>query len=273
CVYFVVTRRSWLPSLLLLAAIAASALGRAHPGGDDNVRLPAYALSALVAALGFCDLMANRPRLRWPLTAALALQLAMLFQPPALYWPTQQTGEQFARLKTELTRCAGSSDFAAMDHADLGAHAFVHTLALSDLRMNRDELADQATQAVLTALSATPDPGSLAHAAESESAASSEAGATATADSPAPAGASTGWGADPLARAGARALGGSLARAGAGESDVRVRAPRALAISSSFPGLMRTLAEHYELCARTPALSLPTGFELSETFIYRHKSE
>lgn len=217
CAYFVVTRRSWLLSLLLLAAIAASALGRAHPGGDDNVRLPAYALSVLLAALGFCDLLLKRPRLRWPLTAALALQLAMLFQPPTLYWPTQQIAGQFAQLEAELTRCAGSHDFAAMDHAGLGDHAFVHTLALSDLRMNQDTLADQATHALLTALRSAPDPGSQANAA--------------------------------------------------------ARAPRALAISSSFPALMRTLATDYELCARTPELALPTGYKLSETFIYRQRAE
>jgi hypothetical protein len=209
CAYFIVTRRnasSRLLSLLLLAAVAASALGRAHPGGDDNVRLPAYALSALVAAISFCDLLAMRPRLRWPLTAALALQLAMLYQPPTLYWPTQQTEARFAQLKGELTRCAGSNDFAAMDHVGLGDHAFVHTLALSDLRMNEDHLAEQATRAVL---------------------------------------------------AGLRAPTGS--------------APRAVAISSSFPALMTALAEHYELCARTPAMGLPTGYSLSETFIYRRK--
>jgi hypothetical protein len=132
----------------------------------------------------------------------------MLFQPPTLYWPSQQTEARFAQLKDELTRCAGSNDFAAMDHVGLGDHAFVHTLALSDLRMNEDDLAEQATRAVLAAL---------------------------------------------------RAPTGS--------------APRALAISSSFPALMTALSEHYELCARTPALALPTGYPLSETFIYRRKAE
>jgi hypothetical protein len=207
CVSFVVARRdprSRLLCLLLLAAVVASALGRAHPGGDDNVRLPAYALGALVAAVGFCDLLAARARLRWPLTAALAAQLAMLFQSPMLYWPSQQTAEHFAQLEAELARCAGSNDFAAMDHVGLGAHPFVHTLALSDLRMNRDALAVLATEQVLSAL-----------------------------------------------------------RAPAGS------APRALAISTSFPALIQALAEHYELCARTPELRLASGYEVPETFVYR----
>ena len=50
-----------------------------------------------------------------------------------------------------------------------------------------------------------------------------------------------------------------------------VTAPRALAISSSFPALMQTLSAHYELCARTAAMPMPTGYGLSETFIYRRK--
>ena len=209
CGYFVATRRdpaSHVLSLLLLAAVVASALGRAHPGGDDNVRLPAYALVSLVAAVSFCDLVVSRPRLRLPLMAALVLQLAMLFQPPALYWPSQQASRSFAQLRAELERCAGSNDFAAMDHVGLGDHAFVHTLALSDLRMNQDELAAQATEATLSVLRGPAN-----------------------------------------------------------------RAPRVLAISSAFPGLMQALAEHYALCARTPAIALPTGYKLSETFIYRRR--
>lgn len=207
CGYFVATRRdpaSRLLCLLLLSAIAASALGRAHPGGDDNVRLPAYALGVLVAALGFHELVAVRPRLRWPLTAALALQLAMLLQPPGLYWPSSKSDEAFARLSSELERCAGSNDFVAMDHSGLGDRPFAHTLALSDLRMNRDALAHQATTVILDAL-----------------------------------------------------------RAPTG--------PKALAISNSFPELMQTIAEHYELCARTPPLPLPTGYQIPEAFIYRRK--
>jgi hypothetical protein len=212
CVYSVAIRRdprSRLLHLLLLAAVVASALGRAHPGGDDNVRLPAYALASLIAAISCCELLAARPRLRWLLVAGLAAQLLMLFQPPALYWPTVKTAGRFAQLRAELVRCARSSDFAAMDHVGLGEHPFVHTLALSDLRMNRDDLAERASEAVLSAL-----------------------------------------------------------RRGASENP---SGPRALAISTSFPGLMQTLAEHYELCARLPELPLPTGYQLAETFVYRRK--
>ena len=207
CVYFVVARRdprSRLLSLLWLAAVAASALGRAHPGGDDNVRLPAYALSALIAAHSFCDLLATRRRWRWPLIGALAAQYVMLFQPPALYWPTQQTAQHFTQLKASLASCAGSNDFAAMDHVGLGGHPFVHTLALSDLRMKHDALAVRATATVLSALEGPAE-----------------------------------------------------------------EAPQAVAISSSFPALMRTLAKHYELCARAPALHLPSGYSLPETYVYR----
>lgn len=147
--------------LLLLAAVAASALGRAHPGGDDNVRLPAYALLALVAAVS-CGELLLRARARWPLTAALALQLAMLVQAPALHWSSRATDAGFQQLRAALMRCAGSSDFAAMDHSGLGEHAFVHTLALSDLRMNHDALGLQATDAVLAALGAPDRPAAFA---------------------------------------------------------------------------------------------------------------
>ena len=255
CAYFVVTRRdpgSSFLSLLLVAAVVASALGRAHPGGDDNVRLPAYALSALVAAIGLYDLLATRPRLRLPLTAALAAQLAMLFQSPVLYWPTQHTAVRFAELEADLTRCAGSNDFAAMDHAGLGGHPFVHALALSDLRMNRDDLADQATRAVLTALGAPAARTGMASSAARD-ANVREADASRVS----------------LRREQATAseVAGGGDRAGEG------LAPRAVAISSSFPALMQTLAEHYELCARAPQLALPTGYKLPETFIYRHKTQ
>jgi hypothetical protein len=135
------------------------------------------------------------------------LQLGMLFQPPILYWPSPHTSQHFAQLTAELTRCAGSNDFAAMDHSGLGGHAFVHTLALSDLRMNRDALGQRATAVVLSALSAPHPDG----------------------------------------------------------------APRALAISASFPELMRTLSEHYTLCARSPELHMPTGYAIPETFIYGRK--
>ena len=215
--------RALLLGLLLLAAVGASALGRAHPGGDDNVRLPAYALLALVAAISCCTLLETRPELRWPLTAALLVQVAMLFQPPTLYWPTRQSTEAFSALKAELEGCAGSSDFAAMDHAGLGAHGFVHTLALSDLRMNRDLLAKQATEAVLFALRSPATLSEREHLEKSS------------------------------------------------EGRVAEPAPRAFAISSSFPALMETLAERYELCARVPAMPMPTGYPIAETFIYRRK--
>jgi hypothetical protein len=159
CGYSLVVRRgprALLLHLLLAAAVAASALGRAHPGGDDNVRLPAYALSALVAAISCSELMREQPRLRWALVAGLALQLAMLFQPPQLYWPSEQTAQHFTQLKAALTRCAGSNDYVAMDHSDFGGQPFVHTLALSDLRMNQDALAERATQALLIRISAGP---------------------------------------------------------------------------------------------------------------------
>jgi hypothetical protein len=162
CVYRVVSRRepaAVLLHLLLAAAVVASALGRAHPGGDDNVRLPAYALASLVAALSFSELWAARARLRWALTVGLALQLGMLFQPPALFRASEAG---FVKLEAALRDCAGGGDFVAMDHTGLGEHPFVHTLALSDLRMNRDALGDEATSAVVAALGSASAPAAIA---------------------------------------------------------------------------------------------------------------
>lgn len=158
------TRQLWL---LLSAAVLASALGRAHPGGDDNVRLPAYALLTLLASLGFCELWARLPRAggKLLLAAALLFQLGMLLQPPALYWPSSQTNATFAQLSKELRRCAGSGDAVAMDHVGLAGRLFAHTLALSDLRMSRDvhnALGTRATQAVLDGLRAPTRPTAFA---------------------------------------------------------------------------------------------------------------
>jgi hypothetical protein len=159
-----VAQQRQLLMLLLAAAIVASALGRAHPGGDDNVRLPAYGVLALVAAVAFVDLLENArsARGRVLLIGGLALQLSMLLQDPRLYWPSRESIETFSQLRAALTRCAGGADFVAMDHPGLGARPFAHTLALSDLRMNHDELGEEATQAVLAALRGAEAPHAVA---------------------------------------------------------------------------------------------------------------
>jgi hypothetical protein len=188
--------------LLLLAAIAASALGRAHPGGDDNVRLPGYALLALVASSAFCARVHSaspRARLLW--YGALGLQAVMLLQSPALYWPTHAQAKALSRLRRELTRCAHGAPSVALDHAGLTGTPFVHTMAWSDLATSRPEYAIVAATAITSALRA-PD------------------------------------------------------------------GPAALAVSTASPALRQLLAANYHVCARLPALRLPTGYRIGPTVVY-----
>ena len=90
---------------LLLAGVVASALGRAHPGGDDNVRLPAYAMLVWVAALGCAELLLAR-RAWIALSVGLCLQALMLLQAPSLYAPDAASARAFTNLRAELQRVA-----------------------------------------------------------------------------------------------------------------------------------------------------------------------
>lgn len=148
--------------LMLLAGIAASALGRAHPGGDDNVRLPAYACLVLVAAVSFCDVALARARPAW-LCAGAALQVLMLAQLPNLYWPTPAAVSVMSGLQHELERCAGGGSSVAFDYTRITGQPFLHTQALSDLRMNGDALGAQATHAVIDFLKDDSAPRAVAY--------------------------------------------------------------------------------------------------------------
>jgi hypothetical protein len=147
--------------LLLLAGIAASALGRAHPGGDDNVRLPAYACLVFVAAVAFCDAALASGRAAW-FGAAAALQVVMLAQLPNLYWPSSAAISGMSGLQHALERCAGGGSSVAFDHTRLTGRPFLHTQALSDLRMNGDALGAQATHAAIDFLKAGGGPRAVA---------------------------------------------------------------------------------------------------------------
>jgi 4-amino-4-deoxy-L-arabinose transferase-like glycosyltransferase len=148
--------------LVLLAGIAASALGRAHPGGDDNVRLPAYACLVLVAAVGLCDAALASARAVW-FCAAAALQVLMLAQLPNLYWPSPAAISGMSDLQRALERCADGGSSVAFDHTRLTGQPFLHTQALSDLRMNGDSLGAQATHAVIDFLRDRSAPRAVAY--------------------------------------------------------------------------------------------------------------
>jgi hypothetical protein len=148
------------------AAAVASALGRAHPGGDDNVRLPVFALLCVAGAAPLCRSMLaidESARNRFLACAALALQMVMLWQPPGLHHPRTGSARAFAELRGALQRCAGGGRAVALDYALLTGEPFLHTMALSDLRMGDDvELAPAGTNALLSALRSQRAPAALA---------------------------------------------------------------------------------------------------------------
>jgi Dolichyl-phosphate-mannose-protein mannosyltransferase len=151
-------------SFWLLAALAASALGRAHPGGDDNVRMPGFGFMVLVGTLGFARLVSRadswRARAGW--CAALALQALILLQPPAAHWPSRESQADFAALQAALGRCSAAAPGVALDHALLTERPYFHTMALSDLRAAGGALGARATDRVIAELGAPNAPGALA---------------------------------------------------------------------------------------------------------------
>jgi hypothetical protein len=150
---------------LLAAALCASALGRAHAGGFDNVRLPAFALLCVAGTVPLCRVLVAKERgarSRVLAFAALAVQGVMLWQSPALHVPSGASGERFAALRSALAECAAGGRAVALDYAWLDA-PFAHTMALSDVRLGADRaLARDATAAVLDGLRAPDAPDALA---------------------------------------------------------------------------------------------------------------
>jgi hypothetical protein len=140
-------------ALSLCAALLVGALGRAHPGGHDNVRLPAFALLCalcLSPVLGAMLDRGARRHTRLLLGALLSLQALMLWQPPTAHRPLPATVSRFARLHGALQRCAGDGPSAALDHALLTGESLVHTMALSDLSLGQgDPALDAAARAAL----------------------------------------------------------------------------------------------------------------------------
>jgi hypothetical protein len=146
---------------LLLAGVVASALGRAHAGGDDNVRLPAYAMLVLVSSVGFVEWLGHSQR-PIALSAALSLQALMLVQAPSLFAPNAASQAAFARLRAELQRCAAGGSSVALDYTRFTDTEFAHSMAFYDLFRNHDALASQAQAAIVHALDEDSAPQALA---------------------------------------------------------------------------------------------------------------
>lgn len=150
----------------LLAAIAAGALGRAHPGGHDNVRLPSLLALSIGGGAVVGGIVADRARslrLRASLTAGLALQCALLWQPPSYHRPPAGSAAAFGELCAALARCGDGRPGIALDFPLACGPPFVHTMALSDLMLagpSRLEL--RAERALLARLSSPGAPLALA---------------------------------------------------------------------------------------------------------------
>jgi hypothetical protein len=158
-------RRPGAFEALLLAACVVGALGRAHPGGHDNVRLPAFALLCIAggAALSQLALGSTRRGVRGMALAALALQLALLWQAPSFHAPSPASARRFAALQAALARCAAGGDAVALDYAGLTPRPFVHTMALSDVRLDEGSaLAHDASAALIAELAAPSAPAAIA---------------------------------------------------------------------------------------------------------------
>jgi hypothetical protein len=149
---------------LLLSALAASALGRAHPGGDDNVLLPGYLLLCIVAAGPLLrGLTVGSSRRRAAVAAALVVQLALLWQAPSHHWPSLAARRGFDGLARALDECSAGGTRSALDFTGFTATSLAHTMALSDLRSDRTgALASAGTRALLQRLRGSRAPAALA---------------------------------------------------------------------------------------------------------------
>jgi hypothetical protein len=131
------------------------------------VRLPGFALLVLCAGLAFPQLWAaarNGTR-RALYGAGLAVQALVLLQLPAVYAPRPEQAQAFRALQSALARCADGelSRAVALDHALFTGRPFLHTLALSDLRLAAAHgFGASATAALVSALSASDAPPSIA---------------------------------------------------------------------------------------------------------------
>lgn len=127
--------------VLVALSLLVSALGRAHPGGHDNVRLPGFALLCVVAGSELA-LRARCPpyrtRRRWALGFALLAQAAILYQSPGLHRPPAASERAFEALAAATARCAGrdAPQVAAFDWGPPLGDRGAHTMALSDLRLS-----------------------------------------------------------------------------------------------------------------------------------------
>lgn len=128
---------------MLIASLIVSALGRAHAGGNDNVLLPGFVLLVIVTASDLASVLTNKTsetmqfsgsaHFHQIIAVALFTQYLFLFQPPSLYWPAENSSEQFRKTLHDLKWCAENRSSVVLDLALLTGTPFLHTMELSDI--------------------------------------------------------------------------------------------------------------------------------------------
>jgi len=151
---------------LLVAAWVASALGRAHRGGHDNVLIPGLIFMAIVSSAALVPILIShrhRTTHRVLVAAALLLQCSVLFQLPTLHWPRPESAAQFRRMVSALEQCAGKRDAVSLDFSLLTQTPFLHTLQLSDIRAAHENwLGNRGTRAFIKRLRSPDAPYAIA---------------------------------------------------------------------------------------------------------------
>jgi hypothetical protein len=149
---------------LVIAGLVAGALGRAHPGGHDNVRLPAFAMLVVFATPSLARAMLSSASRRVGVIAACAagLQFALLWQPPRAHRPPAGSAAGFSALTRALTRCANGGTIATLDYVLPAMAPAAHTMALSDLMLATDGLDRAGITAARKWLGAPDAPDALA---------------------------------------------------------------------------------------------------------------
>ena len=148
---------------LLLAALGVSAMGWAHQGGFDNVRMPALALLAVASAPEIVRLLSGAAGQRAVVGAlALAQALLLAWWPPD-YWPRPDASERFEALAGALRECAQGGRSVALDHTLLTGTPYFHLMGLNDLIFAEGSpLAAQAARDLQSSLATPAAPAALA---------------------------------------------------------------------------------------------------------------
>jgi hypothetical protein len=142
---------------LAVGLIGASWLIRVRTGSFDNILIPAYTALALLAPLGLQALSVDPRRPSWLSSlaaAALAVQFALLWYPPAKEMPSQADREAGDALMERLGKIGG--DIWIPGHAFLatriGAPPHAQTVAIGDVLTGGGYLKQQLSNEIQQAL-------------------------------------------------------------------------------------------------------------------------